>query len=286
MSPQLTDVVDIWHQPFTSELMKRCYVDDDEQRALVQRWKLTDRIRGRDPEEFVADMDRNGVVKVLIPSLQIRSFVHQRMQWSFSPAEIHAIVKDHPGRLYGLFGINPFSRMAGVRELESAVRELGFVGAHLHPYGFELPLDHRRLYPFYAKCVELDVPVVIQVGHSAEAMPSEFGRPILLDNLALDFPELRIVAAHTGWPWVEELIALAGKHPNVFIATTAHAPRHWKPELVSFLNATRGAGKVMYGTDYPVLDWPGSLGQIQNLDLRPEALKQLLAGAARAVFKL
>lgn len=282
----VTEVIDIWHQPFTPELMKRCYVDDDEQRRLVERWNLTDRIHGRSPEEFIEDMDRNGILKVLIPSLQIRSFVHQRMQWSFTPDEIHGIIKDHPDRLHGLFGINPYSRMAGVRDLESAVHELGFVGAHLHTYGFELPVDHRRYYPFYAKCAELDVPVVIQVGHSAEAMPSEMGRPILLDNIALDFPDLRIVAAHTGWPWVEELIALAGKHPNLFIATTAHAPRHWRPELVSFLNARRGTGKVMYGSDYPVLDWPGSLAQIQELNLRSEALSQLLAGTARATFRL
>jgi predicted TIM-barrel fold metal-dependent hydrolase len=279
-------VVDIWHQPFTPDLMKRCYIDDEEQRRLIERWHLSDRVVGRSPQEFVEDMNRNGVAKVLIPSLQIRSFVHQRMQWSFAPAEIQAIIRDHPDRLYGLFGINPYSRMSGVRDLETSVRELGFVGAHLHPYGFELPVDHRRYYPFYAKCVELDVPVVIQVGHSAEAMPSETGRPILLDNIALDFPELRIVAAHTGWPWVEELIALAGKHPNVFIATTAHAPRYWKPELISFLNSRRGIGKVMYGSDYPVLDWPGSLEQIKSLDLRPEALEQLLEGSARATFKL
>lgn len=148
-----------------------------------------------------------------------------------------------------------------------------------------MQVDHRRYYPFYAKCVELDVPVVMQIGHSAEAMPSETGRPILLDNIALDFPELRIVAAHTGWPWVEELIAMAWKHPNIFIATTAHAPRYWKPELVSFLNTRRGMGKVMYGSDFPVLAWPDSLSQIKQLNLRPEAESQLLEGAARTAFR-
>jgi uncharacterized protein len=282
----MAGVVDIWHQPFTPELMRRCYVDSEEQRRIIDRWGLSDRIIGRSPEQFVGDMDRHGIAKVLIPSLQIRSFIQQRMQWSFTPEEIHAIIRGHPDRLYGLFGINPYSRIDGVRDLEKAVSKLGFVGAHIHPYGFELGVDHRRYYPFYSKCVELDVPVVIQVGHSAEAMPSETGRPILLDTVALDFPDLRIVAAHTGWPWVEELIAVAWKHANVFIATTAHAPRHWRPELVSFLNTKRGIGKVMYGSDYPVLDWPGSLAQIRELDLRPDALSQLLEGAARTAFRI
>ncbi|MCC6195636.1 MAG: amidohydrolase [Burkholderiales bacterium] len=281
----MAGVIDIWHQPFTPELMKRCYVDDEEQRRVIEWWGLGARVKGRSPEEFVADMDRHGIARVLIPSLQIRSFVHQRMQWAFEPDEIHAIIHGHPDRLHGLYGINPYSRMAGVRALERAVRELGFVGAHIHPYGFELPVDHRRYYPFYTKCVELDVPVVMQIGHSAEAMPSETGRPLLLDTIALDFPELRIVAAHTGWPWVEELIAVAWKHPNVYIATTAHAPRYWNRELVSFLNTRRGIGKVMYGSDFPVLEWADSLEQIRKLELKPEAQAQLLEGSARAVFK-
>lgn len=280
----MAGIIDIWHQPYTPDMMKRCYVDDEEQGKVIEWWGLGDRVKGRSPQAFLADMDRHGIDKVLIPSLQIRSFVHQRMQWAFSADEIHAIIKDHPQRLHGLFGINPYSRMAGVRALERAVRELGFVGAHIHPYGFELPIDHRRYYPFYTKCAELGVPVVIQIGHSAEAMPSETGRPILLDTIALDFPELRLIAAHTGWPWVEELIAVAWKHPNVYIATTAHAPRYWKPELVSFLNTARGMGKVMYGSDYPVLDWPGSLEQIRALGLKPAALGQLLEGAARKAF--
>jgi len=280
-----TRVVDIWHQPFTPELMKRCYVDDPEQRKVIEWWGLTERVKGRSPDAFVADMDRHGVARTLIPSLQIRSFVHQRMQWEFGVEEIHAIVRAHPGRLYGLYGINPHKRMDGVAELARAVSQFGFVGAHLHPYGFEMPIDHRRYYPFYAKCVELNVPVVIQVGHSAEAMPSDTSRPILLDNVALDFPELRIVAAHTGWPWVEELIAVAWKHPNVYIATTAHAPRYWKPELVSFLNTRRGIGKVLYGSDYPVLEWADSLKQIDALGLREDAARELLAGAAEKIFR-
>ncbi|MEW6266267.1 MAG: amidohydrolase family protein [Thermodesulfobacteriota bacterium] len=279
-------VVDVWHQPFSPELMKRAYLDDEEQRQVVEWWGLQDRIAGRTPQRFIADMDQQGIDKVLIPSLKIKSYVKQVMQWDFKPEEVHALIKDFPERLYGLYGINPYTRMDGVRELAKAVSEFKFIGAHIHPYGFGLPLNDRLYYPFYAKCVELDVPVMTQVGHSAELMPSEAGRPILLDTVALDFPELRLVAAHTGWPWVEELIAIAWKHPRVYIATTAHAPKYWAPELVSFMNTRRGLGKVMYGTDFPVLDWAGSLKQIEELKLKPEALDHLLSETARRVFKL
>jgi hypothetical protein len=116
-------------------------------------------------------------------------------------------------------------------------------------------------------------------------MPSALGRPILLDDVALDFPELPIVGAHTGWPWAEELVALAWKHRNVYIGTSAHHPRYWDPALVRFANS-RGRGKVLFGTDYPVVDYPDALAAIGELALKEEARELLIGGAARSIFKL
>ena len=83
--------------------------------------------------------------------------------------------------------------MTGVRRLQESIGDGVFLGAHLHTYGFGMPVNDRKYYPFYAKCVELGIPVVMQVGHSAERMPSEMGRPLHIDDIALDFPELTIV---------------------------------------------------------------------------------------------
>ena len=94
-------------------------------------------------------------------------------------------------------------------------------------------------YPFFTKCCELDVPVVVQIGHSGGIHNSSYARPVLVDDVACDLPELKFVASHTGWPWVEELIAAAWKHPNVYIGTAAHMPKYWDPSLVRFIN-TRG----------------------------------------------
>ena len=146
-------------------------------------------------------------------------------------------------------------------------------------------MNHRKYYPFYAKCAELDVPVVMQVGHSAERMPSELGRPIHVDDIALDFPELTIVGAHTGWPWVEELIALAWKHRNVYIGTSAHHPRYLDKSLIAFANS-RGRGKVMWGTDYPVMQYRSALEAVDKLGFSDEAREAFVGGTARLVFKL
>jgi predicted TIM-barrel fold metal-dependent hydrolase len=118
-------------------------------------------------------------------------------------------------------------------------------------------------------------------------MPSACGKPLLLDDIAIWFPELRLVGGHTGWPWTEELIAMAWKHPNVYIGVSGHAPKYWDPKLVRFMNARRrGIGKVMWGTDYPLIGHAESLEQIAELDLKPEALYALLRGTALEVFKL
>jgi uncharacterized protein len=86
--------------------------------------------------------------------------------------------------------------------------------------------NDKFYFPLYVTCIELDIPFCTQVGHTGPLMPSEPGRPIpYLDEVALTFPELRIVAGHIGYPWTDEMIGLAWKHENVFIDTSAHAPR-------------------------------------------------------------
>ena len=121
--------------------------------------------------------------------------------------------------------------MQGLRDLEYAVKELGFVGAHLYPHWFGLAPDHAKYYPYYAKCCELDVPIMMQVGHNLiysrdRRLPS-VGRPICLDQVAIDFPELKLLGIHIGIPWTDEMISMAWKHENVFIGVDAYAPKHW-----------------------------------------------------------
>ena len=277
--------IDVWCNIFTPEGMRKYYVMSPELREVVDRWKLGDRTKGYCVADFLKILDGAQVVKIVMPALKIKSFLRQEMIKDMGIEEIHEILKENPDRLKGMMGINPFKRMEGVRELERAVKEYGFVGAHIHPYGFGIPLNDAMYYPFYAKCVELDIPVMIQVGHSAESMPSSMGRPILLDDVALYFPELKIIAAHTGWPWVDELIALAGKHRNVFIATTAHAPKYWSKSLIRFINSW-GRDKVLYGTDFPVLSHEESLLQIDNLGLKEESKSKLLLENALKVFRI
>ncbi len=198
-------------------------------------------------------------------------------------------VKSHPDRFFGLAGIDPYEGMTGVRELERAVTELGFIGAHVYPHWFELAPDHAKYYPFYTKCVELDVPIQMQVGQSLVYSPTNpmrsIGRPITLDSVACDFPELKIIGIHIGIPWHEEMIAMAWKHPNVYIGSDAHAPKHWPEPFVKYLNSY-GQNKVIFGTDFPVIDFQRAMDEISELGLKPEVLEKFLRGNAEKIYRL
>ncbi len=252
---------------------------------VVKWWKMEDRLKGYSPEEFIAIMDEAGVERVAIPSMKMRSYKKGDFVINTPWERVADLVQKYPDRFIGLYGIDPTTRMDGVREMEKCVREYGFRGAYIHTYGFGIPLNHRLYYPFYAKCEELGVPVGMQTGHSAEFMPSELGRPIHLDDVAIDFPGLTIMAMHMGWPWVEELIALGWKHPNVYICSSGHRPKYWDKSFYNFLR-TRGQDKVLYGTDYPLLLHKDSLEEIKSFGLPEEVLRKFLYENAKKVFKL
>ncbi len=280
-----TWAVDIWCNLYTPDACRRVYVETKEMANLTKWWGIEEEAKGFTTDAFLERLDHDHIEKILIPSTKMWSHKYHEICYYISVDEVVAVTREAPGRIYGLVGADPFARMDGVREVEHAIKDLGFVGMHVHPYGYALPVNAPDWFPFYAKCAELGVPVVVQVGHSAEAMPSAVARPILMDDVALYFPELTIVLSHMGWPWVEETIALAWKHPNVYIGTTAHAPKYWDKSFVHFANS-RGRNKVLFGTDWPVVGHGRARKEIDDLNFRDEVKPLLLRENALKVFRL
>lgn len=206
------------------------------------------------------------------------------------PYEIVAdAVQKYPDRFYGLAGIDPYEGMAGVRSFEKAVKEYGFVGAHLYPHWFELAPDHAKYYPFYAKCCELDVPIQMQVGQSmvyaADYPCRSVGRPITLDAVACDFPELKLIGIHVGIPWTDEMIAMAWKHKNVYIGSDAHSPKYWPASFVHYIKSY-GQDKVIFGTDFPVLDFKRTMTEIDALELPDPIRRKFLRDNIARIYDL
>jgi hypothetical protein len=140
------------------------------------------------------------------------------------------------------------------------------------------------MYPLYARCEELGVPVSMQVGHVLEAMPSEHGRPIQIDRIACDFPALTLVGTHTGWPWVDELIAVATKWPNVYLSVSAWLPKYFPPSLIGFLRSRTGARKVLFGSNG--LSWERYRAGFAELGLAEDTLRAVLHDNPARVFGL
>jgi uncharacterized protein len=239
-------------------------------------------------EAMLAEMDEAGIEKAFLVAAKVGPLGHPAC-YHVSYELVADAVARHPNRFYGLAGVDPTEGMEGVRQLERAVKELGFIGAHSYPHWFELPPDHARYYPFYTKCCELGVPIQLQVGQSHIYDPRlprrSVGRPIALDAVACDFPELKLIGIHIGIPWTDEMIAMAWKHPNVFIGTDAHSPRYWPPAFIHYMNSY-GREKVIFGTDFPVLRFKRTMEEIEGLGLRPETLPKLLRENVLRIYGL
>ena len=235
-------------------------------------------------ETMIAKMDEAGVEKVFITQCKMWSYWNKWMYMDTSLDEVTQYTTRYPDRFVGLAGYNPFRIKDSLKEIEVAVKEHHFRGVYVHIFGFDIPLHDPKMYPLYSKCVELDIPVSMQVGHVLEAMPSEHARPIFLDRVACDFPDLKIIGAHTGWPWVEELISVCYKWDNIYFGVDAWMPKYLKPEIIQFVNNRMGQDRCLWGTNG--LSWKESLEQLEKIGLREDAKRKLLRDNAAQLFKI
>ncbi|WJN58117.1 amidohydrolase family protein [Pseudomonas sp. SO81] len=232
------------------------------------------------PDQTVAHMDEAGVDRLMLAAWC------RPEGWVFSNDEIAEYTRAYPQRFVGVATVDLSKPLAAVRELERAVLELGCKALRIVPWLWQLPPNHRLYYPLYVKCIELDIPFCTQVGHTGPLMPSETGRPVpYLDEVALDFPELRIVAGHIGHPWTDEMIGVAWKHDNVYIDTSAYLPRYYPQQLLQFMQSY-GADKVLFGSNFPQLSLSRCMTQVKELGLSAAVEAKFLHDNARRVFKL
>jgi hypothetical protein len=257
--------------------------------AFKDQVRMPPEIRGGvTVENYLQRMDRAGIERSLLIAVRAGD-LNIRGSFELPYARVREVCRAHPTRFSGLAGVDPCRGMQGLRDLERAVKDYGFVGAHLYPHWFGLAPDHARYYPYYAKCCELDVPIMMQVGHnlvySRERRLPSVGRPICLDQVAIDFPELRLIGIHIGIPWTDEMISMCWKHENVFAAGDAYAPKHWPEAFVHYAN-TFGREKILFGTDWPVIDPERAVREIDALELRPDSKRLMMRDNALRVFRL
>ena len=233
------------------------------------------------PETMVARMDELGIATLVLVAGDEHhhaGFI-QHSTVSVRPAEMDDLHARWPGRFVGLWAIDPGLAMDGVARAAEMLGQPWAVGFFIHTHSFDRRFDHADYYPFYA----LGTTVVMQAGTSGGLAPSECGRPIGIDRHAIYFPRTTFVLSHTGWPWVEEAVAMALKFPNVYLGTASYPPRHWSPAVVDFARRA-GRAKVLFGTNFPTVGHRHALGQFGELGFSDDVARAILEGNARRAF--
>ena len=238
-------------------------------------------------DDLKAEMATNGVGHAVI---------HAEYEFG-DPADalnraVAEVVQADPDRFSGIgtISMQPFDIMRALEQV-AYCNDTGMVGISMQPSFFHMPITDRRLYPVYARATELDLLVCLHTGINygvTHAIRND--HPLMLDDVACDFPRLKLVACHAGWPWVPEMVAVARKHPHVYMEFGGLAPKYvgaagtgWEV-MHRFMNSLL-AEQVLFGTDWPVISQTRALSEWRSLGLKPQVLENLLGGNAARLLE-
>jgi len=226
----------------------------------------------KEPVDTISDMDAAGVDISVVVAVDAETTAGYRI-----PNELLAEeVGKHPGRLVGFAGVDPHKGGAAA-ELERAIVELGLKGVkficHLH----ELEPNHELYYPLYEVAQHHDVPVLHHTGtHYHFGKRMRYARPLYIDDVAVDFPELKLVIAHFGWPWCEEAIAVSMRHPNVFVNVAGWSPKYYPDVFVRYADGIL-SNKVLFGSDHPLLSRKRLIDELAGVAWKDETKRKVLS---------
>jgi predicted TIM-barrel fold metal-dependent hydrolase len=224
-------------------------------------------------------IDRTVIVGFAAPNLQTRV-----------PAEYVAeVVRKHAPSFVGFHSVDPIGGEAAADEVRYAVDSLGLRGVKLHPAANDVDIDDRRAWPIYATAQDLDVPLLVHTGWCrVPHVPFTKQRADRLNSAAHDFPGLRLVLAHAGFPWIEDALAMLLRYPNVWADTADWAA--WFPveniaRTLSWAKQVGVLARFIWGSDYPVFDPRVDLALYRSLpeysathDIRPRIEEEDVAG--------
>lgn len=194
----------------------------------------------------------------------------------------------HPDRFFCSYHANPNNGMDEVRRIERMKREYGIKAVTAFPSGLcpQVPINDKRWYPVYAKCVELNLPFACCVGVPGPRLPMEPQKVEHIDEVCWFFPELKFVMRHGAEPWTDLAVKLMLKYPNLSYMTSAFAPKHYPKTIIDYAN-TRGADKIMYAGYFPMgLSLERIFREMPNVPFRDEVWPKFLRENAVRIFGL
>lgn len=193
-----------------------------------------------------------------------------------------------PDRFFFDLPIDPNGGMEEVRRIKRIHKDHGLKAVSVFPSGTfpQVGIDHKYMFPIYATCVELDIPILLNVGIPGPRIPMMNQRVELLDEICWFFPDLKIVMRHGAEPWEALAVKLMLKWPNLYYSTSAFAPKHYPKAIIDYAN-TRGADKIIYAGYFPMgLSLDRIFGDLENVPFKDNVWPKFLRENARKVFKL
>ncbi len=265
-------IIDVWAQHPTDRFISQPFFDS------LKRWS------GGSIESISVELTVDLMRKANVDKALISAWCGPEGDL-ISNEEVLELLTLYPDLFIGVLSVDIRNPVQAIRTMRKYVNEHNFKALRVVQWLWELPSTHALYYPLLAECVELDIPICLQVGHTGPLRSSESGRPSHIERIALDFPDLKVVCGHIGYPWHIEMIACATKFPNVYIDTSAYKPNRYPQELVHYLK-TNGKKKVMFGTNFPMISPEACLNELPGLGLNNEQLGFFLYENAERVFKI
>src|SRR4051812_44555044 len=245
---------------------------------------------GETMADVIAEMDRLGIAGGVLskaPRDITPPFVHGTKTGEQvlrdTCERLAKIQAEYPGRFVTSVGIDPRLGYEAAQHVRIAKREYGIKCVRIIPMFTGIAIDDKLGYPLYTAACDEDVVVSINVGVPGPMKPAKLQRTILVDEVALAFPQLAIVMSHLGDPWIAETVAMLIKHPNVYAMTAGWAPKYVPDEIVR-LAERRNPRKLMWASDYPILPFDRTITEGRALPLTGDSRSGYLGANARAVF--
>jgi predicted TIM-barrel fold metal-dependent hydrolase len=236
--------------------------------------------QARSMETLLGEMDAAGITLGVVQA-RISDFFG-----SVSNEDVAAIVREHPGRFVGIAAVEPSNRKTAIAGIDKWMAA-GFKGVNIEPGAYPVPIypDDRRLYPIYAHCEDRGIPVIIMAGGNAGPDLS-YSFPVHVDRVAGDFPGMKIVVSHGGWPWVSEILHVAFRRENLYVSPDMYL--HEAPGWQEYLRAADGflADRFLYASCYPLAPVREYAEWFLKLPLKPETRERALWKNAAALLDI
>ena len=273
-------IIDLRYRPNTRETMSS-FLTNPVYADYVRLTRFAER-QVKPLDDCVAELRALGVVTAVISGRDIES----TFRTNSTNAAVLGMIQAYPDLFVGYYGYDPYKGMAGYRAFKHAIEHDGFAGASIEPGMSRCSICDEKFYPLYALCCDYDVPVIITAGLAPDLRGTalEHSNPCAADRVARDFPELRMLLSHGGYPWVNETLGVCMRHRNVYLDLSC---AFGKPLSDCYQKAANEylADKILFSSASPIVSVEAAIGQYRGILSSAEASEKIFYSNAIRFLK-